>query len=383
MKKIIIGLLTIFCPFLTMAQSGVYMLNATVQGLKKMPKGKAFLTYRNGNKTVIDSALVKNGNFTFQGSVSEYASAQLVLDHSGDGLKKAQDILQIYLEKGKITVLAKDSLKNGTVTGPLINKQYALYNNLFRKNSESLKSIRERWSKIDAKDSSLRKLNDELAAAYSNELKTREQLNVQFIKAHTDFEISSETLSRVAGPIIKVEKIEPLYNLLSEKVRKTRAGIKLGNDLALTKATYVGFISPGFSKNDMNGKLIQLSDLRGKYVFIDFWASWCAPCRAENPYVIKAYKEFKDKGLEIIGISLDKDKNAWLKAVKEDGLPYTQLLDEVVEGQRIADNYAVKAIPQNFLIDPSGKIIARNLRGAELDQKLGKLFGNNTSLILH
>lgn len=377
MKKIVLVLLVGFYPFAMIAQTGPYLLNGTVERLKKTPQAKVFLTYREGNKAVTDSTLVKNGNFTFQGSVSEYVSAQLILDHSGDGLKKAQDILPIFLEQGKIIVLAKDSLKHGTVTGPIINKQYALYNNLFRKNSESLKLIRDRWSKIDAKDSSLRKLNDELAAAYSKELKIREQLNIQFIKANPDFEISSEILSRVAGPIIKVEKIEPLYNLLSEKVRLTRAGIKLGQDLARTKATHVGSISPGFRKNDMNGKLIQLSDLRGKYVFIDFWASWCTPCRAENPYVIKAYNEFKDKGLEVLGISLDKDKNAWLKAVKDDGLPYIQLLDEVVDGKRIADKYAVKAIPQNFLIDPSGKIVARNLRGAELDKELGKIFSTN------
>ena len=380
MKKIVLITLVIFYPSWMMAQSDVYIVNATVEGLKKIPEAKAFLTYRDGNKSITDSVLVKNGKFTFQGSVSEYVSAQLVLDHEGGGLKRAQDILPIYLEHGKINVIAKDSLKYATIGGPLINKQYILYNSLLRKNSERLKLIRDRWSKIDIRDSSLRKLNAEMAAAHQNELLAREKLNIQFVREHPDFEISSEILSKIAGPIIKVDKIDPLYTMLSEKARKTHAGLKLGKDLALTKTTSVGYMAPDFLKNDMEGKIIQLSNLRGKYIFIDFWASWCTPCRADNPNIIKAYNDFKDQGIQVLGISLDKDKAAWLKAVKEDGLSYTQILDEVVGGQRIADKYAIKAIPQNFLIDPSGKIIARNLRGTDLERELRNIYKSKSDL---
>ncbi|WP_431294433.1 redoxin domain-containing protein [Pedobacter sp. P26] len=377
MKKAKLITLVLLSPFMIKAQNASYELNVTIQGLKQRPGTKAFLIFRNGNKTITDSTLVRNGRFTFQGALSEYKSAQLALDHTGAGLEKTQDFLQLYLEKGLITVLAKDSLKFGEVDGPVINKQARLYKTLLRKNSDKLKSISAKWSKIDPKDSSLRKLNDELASAYKNEILVREQLNVQFIKENPDADISAEILSRVAGPIIEVEKIEPLYHLLSARVRKTSAGRTLGADLASTKATYVGSLSPTFSKSDMDGKMIKLADFKGRYVLIDFWASWCKPCRAENPYVIKAYDKFRDKGFQVLGISLDKDKNSWLKAVKDDALPYTQILDEAANGQRIADNYAVKAIPQNFLIDPKGKIIARNLRGTELDKELKRIFGSD------
>jgi len=377
MKRIQLIILVILCPFVMSAQNVAYKVSGRLQEFKQAPGGKAFLIFYNGNKTITDSTLVNDGQFTFQGTISDYSSAQLILDHSGNGLRKAQDIIQIYLEKGLITVLGKDSLKSAKVSGAVINKQNARYKELLKANSENLKSISDKWSKIIPKDTSMRKLNDQLAAAYQKEVLAREQLNIQFVKENTDAEISADILSRVAGPMIKVEKIEPLYNSLSEKVRKTRTGVKLGQDLALTKATYIGSLSPAFAKDDINGKLIQLTDLKGKYVLIDFWASWCTPCRAENPYVIKAYNQFKGKGFEVLGISLDKDKTAWLKAVKDDALPYIQILDEAATGERIADKYAVKAIPQNFLVDPSGKIIARNLRGDDLDKELKKIFTGN------
>jgi len=377
MKRIQLIILVILCPFVMSAQNVAYKVSGRLQEFKQARGGKAFLIFYNGNKTITDSTLVNDGQFTFQGTISDYSSAQLILDHSGNGLRKAQDIIQIYLEKGLITVLGKDSLKSAKVSGAVINKQNARYKELLKANSENLKSISDKWSKIIPKDTSMRKLNDQLAAAYQKEVLAREHLNIQFVKENTDAEISADILSRVAGPMIKVEKIEPLYNSLSEKVRKTRTGVKLGQDLALTKATYVGSLSPAFAKDDINGKLIQLTDLKGKYVLIDFWASWCTPCRAENPYVIKAYNQFKGKGFEVLGISLDKDKTAWLKAVKDDALPYIQILDEAATGERIADKYAVKAIPQNFLVDPSGKIIARNLRGDDLDKELKKIFTGN------
>lgn len=136
------------------------------------------------------------------------------------------------------------------------------------------------------------------------------------------------------------------------------------------KSIAIGQQAPDFELNNMDGKAVKLSSLNGKYVLLDFWASWCGPCRKENPTVVKAYNNYKAKGFTVLGVSLDSSEPAWRKAVKEDGMPWVQVLnDKKVGAERL---YEVKGIPANFLIDPKGKIIATNLRGPALEQALEK-----------
>ncbi|MNR34251.1 Thiol-disulfide oxidoreductase ResA [compost metagenome] len=118
--------------------------------------------------------------------------------------------------------------------------------------------------------------------------------------------------------------------------------------------------------------MVSLSSFKGKYVLLDFWASWCGPCRAENPHVLKAYNKFKDKNFDILAISLDEKKENWLKAVKDDAMPWTQVSDLLGWKNQAAGYYAITAIPQNFLIDPNGVIVAKNLRGDRLEKELAK-----------
>ncbi len=135
----------------------------------------------------------------------------------------------------------------------------------------------------------------------------------------------------------------------------------------------VGSMAPDFTMNDAEAKPFSLSQLRGKYVLLDFWASWCKPCREENPNVVAAYNQFKDKNFTVLGVSLDEDKAAWQKAIAEDKLPWQHLSDLKTGNSGAATLYGVTGIPYNFLIDPQGKIIAANLRGAELQTKLSEL----------
>ncbi|HRI80298.1 MAG TPA: TlpA disulfide reductase family protein [Cyclobacteriaceae bacterium] len=136
------------------------------------------------------------------------------------------------------------------------------------------------------------------------------------------------------------------------------------------KATAIGQPAPEISLPDPNGKIISLSSLRGKYILVDFWAKWCGPCRQENPNVVKAYHEFKNKGFDILGVSLDKTKEDWVKAIQEDGLVWNHVSDLKYFNSKAAGDYNINGIPFSILVDPKGIIVAKNLRGPSLQNKL-------------
>lgn len=141
------------------------------------------------------------------------------------------------------------------------------------------------------------------------------------------------------------------------------------------KVTAVGQLAPEIALPNPSGQIVKLSSLRGKYVLIDFWAKWCGPCRKENPNVVRAYHRFKSKGFEVFGVSLDRNKQEWMQAIQEDGLVWTQVSDLQYFNSQAARDYNIQAIPFSILLDKDGKIIAKNLRGAALEQKLEEVLG--------
>jgi peroxiredoxin len=163
----------------------------------------------------------------------------------------------------------------------------------------------------------------------------------------------------------------PLFQALAPSVRNSPEGQKIQQQIARLQRTAIGLLAPDFSLPDPSGKLVKLADLRGQYVLVDFWASWCVPCRAENPNVVKTYAAYRDKNFTVVSISIDNPSTraAWLKAIEQDGLTWPQVscTDEIYE------KYAISAIPQSFLIDPQGHIVAKNLKGDALPKKLVQL----------
>lgn len=368
MKRLLIMLMGIY-PAVLHAQTGTFTINGTLKTTKPL---KVFLSYAQKNQVVLDSVDVKNGKFTFKGEVPGPANALLIADRLGTGsqqLYNNTDKLNVYLSGEKITITAGDSLQTAKISGSRINKDFQQYRDRMSAKEQEMTDLNMQMRLPDA-DKAL------LGSKFREALKIWKEMQLAYAKENPDSYFSLIAVMNVVDGQIDVDKIEPYYKALSANVRKTPNGIAFGKEIDATRATTLGAMAPDFTQNDVNDKPVKLSDFRGKYVLLDFWASWCVPCRKENPAVVKAFHDFKDKNFTVLSVSLDRagHKQAWLDAIKQDHLEdWTHVSDLQFWDNSVAKLYGISSVPRNLLIDPQGKIIAVDLRGEGLLHKLGEV----------
>lgn len=378
MKK---ALLTILAglPAIVFAQQA-YTIKAKV-GTIGAPS-KVFLTYRADGKTVTDSTVATNGEFSFSGTVKDITSGTLVYDPKGTGLSKLDrkvktDVAQVYLVAGTTTLTSADSLSKAKIAGTKVNEENAAYKAFMKPASDKMALLNAEYSAASPETRKTKEFSDAIDKKEEAIEKEQTQLTQQYIKAHPNSYISLTALSSAGGAYPEYADIFPLYSSLSADIKATTAGKAWATRLEKLKLVALGATAPEFAQADTAGKMVSLSSFRGKYLLIDFWASWCGPCRQENPNLVRSYNKYKVKNFTVLGVSLDRPdgKAAWLAAIKNDGLDWTQVSDLKFWNNEAAKQYQVSSIPQNYLIDPTGKIIAKNLRGGDLDAKLEELFG--------
>ena len=368
MKKFIINFAVTFflgCS-ICMAQQ-----DFTVKGKITGWPGKYINLETKGENPFKDSVENVDGSFEFIGKTEEVANAFLV-NKEGEN----PEFKFFFLEPGNIQIQGDyKNLASAKVTGSKYTDQYQQIKDIHNAKKNKVDSL---YALVDGEK------DKEKSKGYFREMEELDKLDIEstkeFIKSHPK---NPATIYELGGLSMKLDypTLKALFDGLDVSVRESVNAEALKTSVINLGNIQVGKIAPNFIQPDSTSKNIQLTDFKGKYVLLDFWASWCIPCRKEHPNLVQAYAKYKEKGFEILGVSIDtKDEEwRWKRAIENDGVTWTQVSDLKGQHNEAAKLYVIQMVPSNFLIDPSGKIIATNLMGDNLNKKLEELLGSNNT----
>lgn len=362
-QLVLIGLLTAVSVGVSAQQKG-FVITGTVSGIPD--KAIVSLTDANNPTDTLAKGIAGKGSFVLKGSIKEPNLHQLNFDG-------AQKKAILFIGNDNITVKGNaDNVQQLEIKGSAVHNDFAGFQQTFNPLFQQLSALNQAINSRPGIQP-----GDSLIISYKAQLDKIGTIIDQFV--------ADKKMSPIAPFLLVVTNEleqdpavrEKRFNQLSPAIQQGFYGKILKDQIDNSKFGAVGSDAIEFTQNDTTGKPVSLSSFRGKYVLIDFWASWCKPCRMENPNVVTAYNKFKGKNFTVLGVSLDRDRQPWLQAIKDDALAWTQVSDLQFWNNAVARTYKVEGIPQNFLISPDGKIVGKNLRGEELQSKLCELLGCN------
>ena len=342
----------------------------TIQGSIDLNDGN--MVYRiiadaNQQPLVIDSTAVMSGSFIMSGIVDSP-------DINFFSVQTVQGNFPFVLEPGEIKIsMYKDSLMNSKALGTISNDAFMKYKSETKIFVNSMNGIGRELQQANISRDTL--LVADLQDQYKDVQNQIKDYEIRFIENNPDSYVSLLILERfIMTKQISNEDAKPIFDNLTSRIKKSKAGVMLEGALNAPKPpAEVGQIAPDFEGPGPKGQLVKLKNNLGKITILDFWASWCRPCRVENPNLVRTYNKFKANGLSVVGVSLDKSKSNWIKAIEDDGLQWTHVSNLQYWNDPIAKAYQVRGIPATFILDQNGKIIAKNLRGPALEKKIEEL----------
>lgn len=366
--KTLIGLLLV--ALAGFGQPKSFTIQGKFAGTGAVPE-RIFINYVNQNGWQQDSVTVVGGGYHYRGELAEPSLVTLALSDA-EGANEGN--IQLFIGAEDVVVTHLNRFEDVRVTGSAAHQDYEELTRQAHPFTVQMDSLLAAYRQARKAGEQGRAMALQEAWEAVN-LEMRNRVYGAFVKANPHSPAALFALLQFAGNDLDTRRVEPLFNSLSPEQQSEPGAVALAERIAEARKTEIGKAAPEFSQADSTGKLIALKSLRGQYLLLDFWASWCGPCRAANPELVKVYREFHSRGFQVLGIALERNagRKQWLKAIHDDRLPWLQVAEFQYFDNTAARKYGIQAIPQNFLLDPNGVIIARNLSAAELSKQLSRL----------